>query len=126
MQKFQAEAEAAGAVWLRINSGAPGKEGADPAMNSEKASAWGINGTILVDSDGSVGRNYGAAHTPEIIVIGTDGKIAYRGAADSGGQSRKPGTGAAYVTDAVKAALAGETPAVIETKAVGCSVKYAD
>jgi hypothetical protein len=51
-------------------------------------------------------------------------EVVYHGAFDSGqkreGQDRKT-----YAANAVNAVLAGEKPEVTETKAFGCSLKYA-
>ncbi len=126
MEAHKAAVQSPNVVWLSINSGAPGKEGADPAMNKEKVSAWGIKNPVLLDSDGKVGRAYGARRTPELMVIDPSGKLIYRGAADEGGVSGEPGNGRAFVEEAVAAAQAGESPTIVETRPVGCGVKYAN
>lgn len=125
MLSIQTQSENPSVVWLRVNSGAPGMEGADPEENRKQAADWGISTPILTDSDGTVGHAYGAAHTPEIVVIDPSGMIVYRGAPDEGGMDGHAGSGRGFVSEAIQAALNGEKPMVMETRAVGCSVKYA-
>ncbi|MCC7479340.1 redoxin domain-containing protein [bacterium] len=126
MQDLKARIQSPSVVWLAINSGAPGKEGADPELNREKAGAWGIQNPVLLDSDGKVGKAYGARRTPEIVVIDPSGVLVYRGAADEGGINGEPGSGRAFVEEAVKAAQEGNPPSIVETRPVGCGVKYAN
>lgn len=126
MNTLKSQLEGSGVVWLAVNSSAPGKEGSDLQMNKDKAAAWGIENPVLVDSDGKVGKAYGARRTPELFVIDPTGTLVYRGAADEGGISGEPGGGRAFVLEAVQAITAGEAPAIMETRPVGCGVKYAD
>src|SRR6187549_3341088 len=58
-----------GVVWLAINSGAPGKQGNDPALNAESAKTWSMGHPILRDEAGTVGKAYGATNTPNMFVI---------------------------------------------------------
>lgn len=109
-------------VWLRINSGAEGKQGADRSENIEFAEAHGMKGPILFDADGKVGKTYGAKTTPHMYVIDTEGNLRYQGALDNI-KGMTPGD-TNYVDNAVRAILAGETVDVTETKPYGCSVKY--
>ena len=71
-----------------------------------------------------MGRTYGAKRTPEMYVIDTDGVLRYHGAICSDKGATNVGE-EVYVRSALNAVLAGETVAKTETKAYGCSVKYA-
>lgn len=128
MQALQAEASAAGAVWLSINSSAPGKQGhyapEEWARKAEEQSVAAAD--ILLDTDGSVGRSYGAKTTPHIFIIDASGKVVYQGAIDD-----KPTADAAdipaaknYVRQALAELAAGRPISEGSTKAYGCSVKY--
>ena len=128
MQKTQAEAAAGGAVWLTVNSSAPGKQGyMTPA--AAKAFAEGQQSrrtAYILDPKGEVGRSYGATATPHMYVVKPDGTLAYMGGIDD-----KPSTDAEDIKTArnlVLAALselkAGKPVSVPTSTAYGCSVKY--
>jgi len=113
-----------GVVWLRINSGAAGKEGAGAEANKKAAADWKIDAPVLLDETGKVGQMYGAKRTPEMFIIGTDGKIHYHGAIDDNNTAKLKGDEKNYVEAALKQILAGETVTMRETKAYGCAIKY--
>jgi peroxiredoxin len=120
---------AEGVVWLAVNSGAPGKQGAGVEKSRAGKEAFGLSHPILIDESGSVGRLYAAERTPHIYVIDTKGTLVYRGAVDNSpdgiGESPTGDKLVRYV-DETLTAVRGEKPvAVAETKAYGCSVKYA-
>ena len=119
-----------GVVWLAINSGAPGKQGAGADKSREGAKAFGMSHPVLLDSDGTVGKAYGATNTPHLFVIGKDGALQYRGAIDNSpdgeGASPQGGKLVNHVAQAIDALAAGAAVPVRETKAYGCSVKYAN
>lgn len=129
MQATQASAKAAGAVWLTINSGAPGKQG---HLTPAEARAWvakerAVPTDYLLDPAGRVGRGYAAKTTPHLYVIAPDGRLAYQGGIDD-----RPTADAADIAGArnhVLAAIAdikaGKPVSVPETRPYGCSVKYA-
>ncbi|HYF14991.1 MAG TPA: thioredoxin family protein [Phycisphaerales bacterium] len=108
-------------VFLAINSGAAGKQGAGLERNKKAIGEYGITYPVLLDESGDVGRAYGAKTTPHMFVIGKDGKVAYMGAIDD--KSDKPGK-TNYVSKALDELLAGTTVSMPETKPYGCSVKY--
>jgi peroxiredoxin len=129
MQGTQKEATAKGVVWLSINSTATDASDylrpADMAqwMNKQKAAA----SATLMDSDGKIGRAYGARTTPHMYVIDPSGALVYAGGIDS-----KPSSDPAdipkstnYVKQALGEALAGKAISQPTTRPYGCSVKYA-
>lgn len=128
MQATQAAAQQAGAVWLTINSGAPGKQGHvdGKGARAQLAADKATPSAYLLDADGAIGNAYGARTTPHIFVISPAGTLAYAGAindrptADQG--DARAGTN--YATGAVKAVVAGKAPDPATTKPYGCSVKY--
>jgi peroxiredoxin len=130
MQATQKSATAGNVVWLAVNSTHPSqydyKKPADMAawMQQQKAAAT----HTLMDSEGSVGRAYGARTTPHMYVIDAKGTLAYAGGIDD-----KPSANPADVKTAknhVNAALAdlaaGRPVAQAATRPYGCSVKYSD
>lgn len=130
MQATQKAATGKGVVWLTVNSTAQGagdyKAPADMAawMKQQGAAA----SATLMDSDGKIGRAYGARTTPHMYVIDPAGKLVYAGAIDD-----KPTANPAHVktaTNLVNAALAdtlaGKPVAQASTQPYGCSIKYSD
>ncbi|MHA6722774.1 redoxin domain-containing protein [Sphingomonas sp. RS2018] len=130
MQRTQAAAKAGGAVWLTVNSGAPGKQG---HMTGAEAQAFvkdakAVPTAYLLDPKGVVGKGYGAKTTPHLYIVDPAGKLVYQGGIDD-----KPTANAGDIASArnhVLAALgemkAGKSVSVADTRPYGCSVKYAD
>lgn len=93
-----------------------------PAMQ-ERAKERGFSFPYLYDETQQIARDYGASWTPEFFVLNRERKIVYLGGMDD--------TSAAllvkkhYLTDALDALLAGQEPAVAETAAIGCAIRYA-
>jgi peroxiredoxin len=110
-------------VFIAINSGAEGKEGAGKDASAKAKADWKIEYPILIDSKGVVGKAYGAKRTPEMFVIGKDGTIKYHGAIDNDDKADKPGT-TNYVDAALSDLAAGKPVTTATTKPYGCSVKY--
>lgn len=129
MQKTQGTAVGQGAVWLTVNSGAPGKQG---HMTQEQTRAFMKSSgskasNYLLDPEGTVGKGYDAKTTPHIYVINPAGTLVYQGGIDD-----KPTADAADIAGArnhVLAALAemkaGKPISVAESRPYGCAVKYA-
>jgi hypothetical protein len=128
MQKLQKAYTGKGVVWLQVNSSAAGKQGAYPpdraaAMNKERSAA---SSAYLLDTDGTVGKAYGARTTPHMYVIDPSGRLVYAGGIDD-----KPSTDQAdiagaknFVAAALDEALAGKPVTVATSTPYGCAVKY--
>ena len=127
MQKTQKEMTDKGVIWLAINSSAPGKQGywEGAALNEEIAKQKAAHTAYLLDTDGKVGKLYGAKTTPHMYVISPEGKTIYQGAIDDNptADSALP-LGKNYVTAAIEESLAGKTIAANNTPPYGCGVKY--
>lgn len=130
MQALQKRYTAANVVWLTINSTARSHpEYLPPAQ----LAAWmkqqgGSPSAVLLDSDGKVGRAYGARTTPHMYVIDPNGVLVYAGAIDDK-RSANPAdvkTAKNYVAAALADAMAGKPVGIGHTQAYGCSIKYAD
>lgn len=129
MPATQRAAEADGVVWLTINSGAPGSQGAD--YSREELAAYlkrtGAAPTAyLRDPDGTVGRQYGAKTTPHLFIVDGAGTLVYAGAIDSIRSSDPADIKRAtnYVTAALADLKAGRPVATAATQPYGCSVHY--
>jgi peroxiredoxin len=115
--------EKEGAVFLAINT----TWNTDAEKNKAALEKYGVEYTLLLDTDGKVGKLFGAKTTPHVYVIDTEGVLRYQGALDNvGGAKVKDGMQVQnYGLNAVKQIKAGETVTPDSTKSYGCSVKYA-
>jgi peroxiredoxin len=82
----------------------------------------------LLDESQEVARAFGATNTPHVFVLRNSGQgfvVSYIGAIDNnsrnGDQASKK-----YVEDAVNALLEGKNVPTLQTKAVGCGIKWKD
>jgi peroxiredoxin len=82
-----------------------------------------INYVYGYDESQAIGRAYGATVTPHFFVLDKERKIRYIGAQDDSPMDESK-VKKHYLRDAVDALLAGKTPAVEETRAIGCGVKF--
>jgi len=126
---LQKSATADGVVWLVINSGATGKEGAD--YTPEQIKAWlqknsAAPTAYCYDHDGKVGHLYNAKTTPDMYVINPDGILVYDGAIDSIRSADISDIAKAtnYVKAALEAVKAGQPVPTPVSRPYGCSVKY--
>jgi peroxiredoxin len=110
-------------VWLAINSGAEGKQGAGLERNQKARVEFGMTYPVLLDGNGKVGKRWGATNTPHMFVIASDGTVVYAGAIDDNSDARKLGE-VNHVAAALADLEAGRDVQVPATKAYGCSVKY--
>jgi AhpC/TSA family len=130
MQATQKGATDKGVVWLAVNSTHVGagdyKKPADMAawMQSQKAAAT----HTLMDSDGKVGKAYGARTTPHLYIVDAKGTLAYAGGIDDKASSDPADVKTAknYVNAALGDLQAGKPVAQATTRPYGCSVKYSD
>lgn len=129
LPKLQREATADGVVWLLVNSGAAGQQGAD--YSAAELKQWmkqhdAAPTAYFRDQDGKVGRLYGAQTTPHMFIVDPKGDLVYQGAIDSISSAKKEDIAKAtnYVRDALAAMKAGKPISPTATRAYGCSVKY--
>jgi hypothetical protein len=128
MQALQADATAAGVIWLTVVSSRPGEQGyveaaqADRLTESRKAHPT----AVLLDPSGRLGHLYDARTTPHMFVIDAAGALVYIGAIDDRPTANPASVKGArnYVREALDAVAAGRPVAVAATRPYGCSVKY--
>lgn len=129
MQKTQGTAVGQGAVWLTVNSGAPGQQG---YMTGPEAGAFMKTANLkatryLVDPKGVVGKLYGAKTTPHMYIVDAKGTLVYQGAIDDKPTNKVADIASArnHVLAALGEVKAGKAVSVAGSKPYGCSVKYA-
>lgn len=128
MQALQKAYTGQNVAWLSVISSAKGKQGylqPDQALKNAKES--GSNATaVLIDSDGNMGKAYGAKTTPHMFVIDPQGKVMFEGAIDDN-DSANPSVipkSKNYVKVTLDKGLKGEGLVPESKKPYGCSVKY--
>ncbi len=128
MPALQKNAAAEGVVWITINSARPDAQG---DYDASQVAAWSRkNGAAPAvycrDSDGKVGRLYGAKTTPHMYVIAADGTLVYHGAIDSIRSAKQSDIAKAtnYVTASLEALSAGRPVETAATQPYGCGIKY--
>jgi peroxiredoxin len=128
MQRLQKEWTAKGVVWLTVISSAPGQQGYVTAAqeNDYMKRANAAPTAALLDPTGQLGHLYDAKTTPQMILIGTDGKLLYDGAIDD-----KPSADISdikgaknYIAQALSEATSGKPISKPATRPYGCTVKY--
>jgi peroxiredoxin len=88
----------------------------------ERAQAGSFEFDYLHDPDQSIARALGAERTPEVFVFDNEQRLVYHGAVDD--NRDESAVSQRYLRDALDATLAGRTPQVTDTPAVGCTVKW--
>lgn len=93
-----------------------------------RASEKGFTFPYLLDADQSVARAYGATRTPHVFLLQKEAGqliVRYIGAIDDNSENASE-TKYNYVADGVDALMDGENPDPEFTKAIGCSIKFAE
>ncbi|GAA5035627.1 thioredoxin family protein [Marivirga lumbricoides] len=83
-----------------------------------------FNFPYVYDETQEITKAYGATNTPHVYVLDADRTVKYIGAIDNNTKSAKDAD-KKYVEDAVNALLAEKEVPVKETKAIGCTIKWA-
>lgn len=113
--EFAKKYDAKGVKFIAINV----NTSEDLSAMKQRAEEKGFNFPYAYDETGDSARAFGARVTPHLFVVDAKGKIVYQGAFDdSMNKPTKP-----YLANAVEAVLAGKTPEVTNTKAVGCGIR---
>jgi peroxiredoxin len=128
MQRLQREWTAKGVVWLTVISSAPGQQGyLTAAQENDYIKRMNAAPTAaLLDPNGQLGHLYDAKTTPQMILIGTDGKLLYDGAIDDHPSADISDIKAAknYIAQALSEAASGKPISTPATRPYGCTVKY--
>jgi peroxiredoxin len=89
---------------------------------TERAKEKGFPYPYLYDETQKIAKAYGALYTPEFFVLDQDRRIAYMGAMDDVSPPRPASK--SFLEDAVQAVLTPGKPAVTETPARGCKIRF--
>lgn len=128
MGKLQEKYTGKDVVWLTICSSAEGKQGyLEPEAQAKKAKEMGNKAShFIADTDGVIGKAYGAKVTPHMFVINPQGELVYDGAMDSIKSTDVEDIEKAepLLANAVDAVLDGKAVENAKNKPYGCGVKY--
>jgi len=116
------KAKGVGVIVVNPNDPAAYPEDSFEGMQ-ERAKARGFQFPYVVDSTSGVARAFGATRTPEAFLFDASGALVYHGAIDDNAEDATKVT-KHYLGDALDAVTAGSRPAVAESKAIGCSIKF--
>lgn len=89
----------------------------------QRAQEQGFNFRYLRDESQEVARAYGAERTPHVYLLDSSCVLRFRGAIDDN-YEQPEAVQHTYLRDAIEAVLAGQTPPVETTPAVGCTIKW--
>jgi peroxiredoxin len=109
-----------GVVWLAINS----THYVKPQQNRDWAEKYDLPYPILSDTDGKVGKAYGAKTTPHLFIINGSGNIVYEGAIDNSPRGKLSEGVVNYADKALEEVTSGQSVSTPFAKPYGCSVKY--
>jgi peroxiredoxin len=109
-------------IAISSNDSAQYPEDGFPQMK-ERARQKGFNFPYLFDESQQVSRAYSAERTPEVFLYDRQRELRYHGTIDDN-YDDPAGVQKHYLRDALDAVLAGRTPGVMDTKPVGCTIKW--
>jgi AhpC/TSA family protein len=128
MQELQRWATAQGFVWLSVLSTHPSRRDYLPADRAEafNRNRDAVATALLLDSEGTVGRAYGAVVTPHMFIVAANGNLAYAGAIDDKGtmRAKEVRTSRNFVRAALEDLAAGRKIATPSTRPFGCTIAY--
>ena len=108
-------------VWIAVNSTAKSSN----AINHQWAEQNKLAYAILNDSEGKVGRAYGATNTPDMFIIDAKGKLAYMGGIDDDPEGNRGSARVNYVDKALSELTTDAQVSTPQTKPYGCGIRYA-
>jgi thiol-disulfide isomerase/thioredoxin len=108
---------------IAVNSNDPAAAGDTFRGMQERAREKGFRFPYVVDATSDVARAFGATRTPEAFLFDGKGRLVYHGAIDDSAKD-PAAVESHYLRDALAAVASGREPAVRQTKALGCSIKF--
>ncbi len=127
MQSLQKKYTQKGVVWLTIFSAAEGNHGYYSTMKlNQLAVEKKMSSKLIADSEGTIGKMYGAKNTPTMFIVDPKGHIAYMGGIDDTASSDPEDISKAknYVAAALDEGLAGKRVSISTSRPYGCGIGY--
>ena len=128
MQELQRLAADRGMAWLTVLSAHPSRRDYLPPR---EAAAFhqrmdGASTALLLDSEGTMGRAYGAQVTPHMFIVARDGTLAYAGGAGDKAtmDPKEVRASRSFVRAALNDLAAGRKIATPASRPFGCAIAY--
>lgn len=128
MPELQRWATTQGVVWLSMLSTHPSRR---DYLVPDKAEAFNRNrgaapSALLLDSEGTMGRAYGAVVTPHMFIVAPNGNLVYAGAISDKAtmDAKEARTSRNLVRAALEDLAAGRTIATPSSRPFGCTIAY--
>jgi len=129
MQRLQQSWMDRGVVWLLVNSSGPDTPSYQTAEESRayRAERKITPTAMLFDTEGVLGRAYGAQTALHVAIVDARGRVAYAGAIDDQPKIEAASLAGArnYVDQALTELMAGRSVTISRTEPYGCSLHYA-
>lgn len=128
MQELQRAAGEQGAAWLSVLSTHPTRGDFVPAEKAEALhrQRGGASTALIMDSDGAMGRAFGAAVTPHLFIVDAKGILVYAGAPSDKPTMDPAEVGAShnYIRAALADLRAGRPVGTPSSAPFGCAIAY--
>lgn len=118
LRDLHARFGAAGVAFLAVDSEIGATDAADEAERIARRYPF----PIARDPGAALARSLGARYATYTVVLDADGQVRYGGAIDSDRTHLTPGA-SFYLEDALVALLAGRSPRVTSSEALGCALQ---
>ena len=112
-----------GIGYVGINSNDANNYPDDSYENMVKRANKGLPYSYLHDATQQIAQQYGAKRTPEFFLFNSQLELVYQGRMDDSPRNPNEVT-TSELSDAITAVLVKQTPDVVETDSIGCSVKW--
>lgn len=107
-----------------INSNDPNNNPEDSyEVMQKRAKERGFTFPYAVDATSDVARAFGATRTPEVFLLDNNSLLVYHGAIDDNAKDPK-NISSHYLREALEALIGEKEIPVMETKALGCTIKF--
>ncbi len=115
-----------GIGFIALNPNAASRRKGDGyADMQQQARDKGYNFSYAVDEGSRLATAFGATRTPHVFIFNGEGRLVYRGAIDDNAYEPDK-VEQAYAAQACEALLGDREPVAASTKALGCSIKFAN
>jgi len=128
MQELQQLAAKQGVVWLSVLSTHPSRRDYLPPDRAASlhCGRGAASSALLLDSEGTMGKAYGAVVTPHMFIVGPDGTLVYAGGAGDKAtmDAAEVRASRSYIRAALEDLAAGRKIATPTSRPFGCTIAY--
>ena len=115
-----------GVDMIAINSNQGTRNSVDSMLDMKKhAKKAKYEFSYTLDKESKIASAFGATKTPHVYLFNSEEKLVYRGAIDDNSRNPKK-VEDNYLMDALDSMIEGKNISTVSTKALGCTIKFAD